>query len=202
MRDDIHPGGTKQVVLREFLPQMNDNHFVYAASAFGKGGAALAHACAELGYKATLLMPRSTVEMPWLDEVRKLGTEIIETELMPIETLDDMAWEYARDHGGRHLILGFAMAGFFDLMVEYMQQLPMDPHEIWCPVVSGTMAEALETAFPDAALKPVSVVKNPGYNGAAEMFFAQEKLVRKAAIPPPYPSLPPNLFIISGVHSP
>ncbi len=195
VRDDIHPGGTKQVILRKLLPELDASHFVYAASAFGKGGAALAHACAEAGYKATLLMPRSTVEVEWVEAVQKLGTEIIWTDLLPIDRIDDMAWQYACEHEARHLILGFAMTRFFDLLVQYAQKLPINPHEIWCPVVSGTMASALETAFPNAALKAVSVVKNPGYRpqnnqAGTEMFFAQEKFVRRAASPPPFPSWP------------
>lgn len=190
VRDDIHPGGTKQVVLRALLPEMNATHFVYAASVFGKGGAALAYACAEAGYKATLFLPRSNTPVAWVDAVQKLGTEIIWTDLMPTERLDDMAWQYACEHDVRHMILGFATQRFAELMTQYVQNLDMKPHEIWCPVVSGTMASVLEDAFPDAALKPVSVVKAPGYSGAAQMFFAQEKYIRQAASPPPYPSWP------------
>lgn len=193
MRDDVHAGGTKQVILRALLPELNATHFVYAASPFGKGGAALAFACAAAGYKATLFMPRSTVQMAWVEDAQKSGAEIIWTDLLPIDQLDDMAWEYARDNDAHHMVLGFATERFSELLIEYARHLPMAPHEIWCPVVSGTMAAALETAFPEAEIKAVSVVKNPGYRpqrDKAEIFYAQEKFVRQAASPPPYPSWP------------
>lgn len=177
-------------MLREYLPELGQKHFVYAASVFGKGGAALAYACAELGFKCTLLMPRPTIQLAWVDDVQKLGTEIVWTDLMPIDQLELMAWDYARDNNARHLVAGFTSDRFSELMVAYMRRLPFQPMEIWCPVVSGTMALALEQAFPNAELNVVSVVKNPGYVGKATVFYAPEKFIRNVAIPPPFPSWP------------
>lgn len=198
VRDDIHPGGTKQVILRQWLPELRQEHghthFVYAASAFGKGGAALAFACAELGYKATLFMPRPSpklsADIVWIDAVQKTGAEIIFTDPMPHEKLDGMALRYARKIDARYLVPGFPYPAFQETLMAYARSLPMVPTEIWCPVVSGSLAYALEAAFPEAALKPVSVVQTPGYEGDAELLFAQEKFIRRVAVSPPYPSWP------------
>lgn len=190
VRDDRYPGGTKQVILSRWLPELGERHFVYAASGFGKGGAALAFACAGLGYRATLFLPHSTQEIPWLEAVEKTGATIIRTPLMPLEKLDRMARAYAREHGARCLVPGFSAPRFCDLLIAYARLLPVEPQEIWCPVVSGTLAMTLEEAFPDAEIKPVSVVRNPDYMGRGTLLFAQEKFNRRVAVPPPYPSWP------------
>jgi len=190
VRDDLVPGGTKQIVLRELLPELNEKHFVYTASIFGKGGAALAYACAELGYKCTLFMAKSNISVAWTEDVKKLGTKIIWTDLMPVTEIEPMAWQYAEMNNAFCLPLGFSSEQFAQHLADYARKLPFEPVELWCPIVSGTMAHALESAFPNTKLKGVSVVKNHDYRGFGEVFFAPEKFVRGAAIPPPYPSWP------------
>jgi hypothetical protein len=190
VRDDLVPGGTKQIVLRELLPELNETHFVYVASVFGKGGAALAYACAELGFKCTLFISRSNIIVPWVEDVKKLGTKIIWQDLMPVTEIEPKAWNYATQQDAFCLPLGFASEQFERILMEYARKLPFEPKEIWCPIVSGTMAHGLEQAFPDAKIKGVSVVKNHDYKGFGEVFFAPEKFVRGAAIPPPYPAWP------------
>lgn len=188
VRDDVVPGGTKQIVLRKVLPELNETHFVYTASVFGKGGPALAFACAELGFKCTLFIAKSTVTVPWIEEVKALGTRLIWTDLMPVVEIEQMAWQYALQNDAFCLPLGFSSEQFHTHLVEYARLLPFKPTEIWCPIVSGTMAHGLESAFPDAKLNGVSVVKHHEYRGFGEVYRAPEKFVRGAAIAPPYPS--------------
>lgn len=190
MRDDLLPGGTKQIVLRQWLPEFDTGHFVYTASAYGKGGAALAYACHELGHRCTLFMAQTPADAkaPWIDDVLKLGTHIHWTEKLPVSSIEPQAMDYAFRNGAHYLSLGFARQRFHDLLVEYMQKLPIQPPEIWCPIVSGTMATALERAFPSIPLHGVSVVKHHGYFGAGKVHFAAEKYTRQAASPPSYPS--------------
>lgn len=188
VREDLVPGGTKQIVLREYLPELKNRHFVYAASTYGKGGAAVAYACAELGFEATLFMAPGNTPVKWVEEVEKLGIKIHWTRLQQIADIDDIARGFAFENEAAHLPLGFMDKRFTELMAQYASGLPFQPNEIWCPVVSGTMASALEIAFPDAAIKGVSVVKHPGYQGRGELLYAEEKFVRNAASPPPYPS--------------
>jgi hypothetical protein len=190
VRDDLHPGGTKQIILRQWLPEFEQTHFVYVASVYGKGGAALAYACAELGFRCTLLIAQSNFVPDWIAAVEKLGTEIIWTEQMPVTKIEPLAWEYVYEQDAQYLSLGFAQERFKELLIDYARSLPFAPQEIWCPIVSGTMATALEQAFPEAALKGVAVVKHHEYAGEAQIYSAAEKFVRGAAIPPPYPSWP------------
>ena len=190
VRDDLVPGGTKQIVLRKMLPDLNETHFVYTASVFGKGGAALAFACAELGYKCTLFIAKSNFQPDWLEEVKKTDTRIIWTDALPVVEIETMAWQYALQNEAFCLPLGFSSEQFHTALVEYAHKLPFQPKEIWCPIVSGTMAHALESAFPHAAFKGVSVVKHHDYKGFGEIFQAPEKFARGAAIPPPYPAWP------------
>jgi len=186
----MYPGGTKQIILRQWLPEFEQTHFVYVASTYGKGGLALAHACAELGLKCTLFIARSGFLPEWLHDLKKLGTQLIWTEQMPVTQIEPLAWEYSLKNEAQYLSLGFAQERFKELLIGYARTLDFVPQEIWCPIVSGTMASALEQAFPDAALKGVSVVKHHDDAGKGEVYFAPEKFVRGAAIPPPYPSWP------------
>ncbi|MDB5477688.1 MAG: hypothetical protein JWM96_183 [Alphaproteobacteria bacterium] len=188
VRDDMIPGGTKQIPLRHWLPELDAAHFVYAASIFGKGGAALAYACAELGFKATLFIARTDKNVPWVTEVQKIGATIIWTDFMTVDRIEELAWDHAMETGATYLPLGFATAAFAQHLGNYARKLPFEPAEIWCPVVSGTMAGALEEAFPNAAIKGVAVVKHHNYQGKGQVYNALEKFVRGAAIPPPFPS--------------
>lgn len=190
VRDDLVHGGTKQIVLREMLPGLQEKHFVYSASVYGKGGAALAFACAELGYQCTLFIAKSNFKPDWIDAVKALGARLIWTDAIPVAEIEVMAWQYAVENDALCLPLGFDCEQFHTGLINYAQRLPFEPKELWCPIVSGTMAHALESAFPNAALKGVSVVKNHDYKGHGTVFDAQEKFVRGAAIPPPYPAWP------------
>lgn len=190
VRDDLVPGGTKQIILQQWLPEFAQDHFVYVASTYGKGGPALAYACAALGFKCTLFIARSNFLPEWLNDLKNLGTHIVWTEQLPVAQIEPMAWEYAHKHNAQYLIAGFAQQRFHQLLIDYARQIDPAPKEIWCPVITGTMATALEQAFPDAAMKCVSVVKHHDYHGRGEVFFAPEKFIRGAAIPPPYPSWP------------
>lgn len=188
VRDDLYPGGTKQIVLQNALPELNAKHFVYVASVFGKGGAALAHACAALGYKATLIMSEHK-EMPsWVEEASAVGAEILLSPPRPVTIIEPHAREYAHDEGAYYIEQGFAFSEFVNHLAAYAKKLPMNPAEIWCPVVSGTLAQGLEIAFPKAAMNCVAVVKHHDYDGRGTVYEAPEKFVRGAAIPPPYPS--------------
>lgn len=190
VRDDLIPGGTKQIVLRNMLPELEETHFVYTASVYGKGGPALAFACAELGYKCTLFIAKSTFKPDWIEAVKAIGTRLIWTDAIPVTEIEPMAWQYALQNDAFCLPLGFSSEQFHTHLIAYAQKLPFQPKEIWCPVVSGTMAHALESAFPDAVLNGVAVVKNHDYRGFGQIHSAPEKFTRGAAIPPPYPSWP------------
>lgn len=190
VRDDLHPGGTKQIVLRNLLPELNAKHFVYVASAFGKGGAALAYTCAELGFDCTLFMARASIQPDWIADVQSKGTKIIWQDLSPVTKIEPKAHNHALQSDAQYMPLGFDTARFYEILRDYAQTLPFAPQEIWCPIVSGTMARGLEFAFPDAAIKGVSVVKHHDYTGFGQVFHAPEKFIRGAAIPPPYPSWP------------
>lgn len=188
VRDDLIPGGTKQVVLRAMLPELQDKHFVYTASVYGKGGAALAFACAELGYQCTLFMAKSAFQPAWLEAVKQTGARIIWTDAIPVTEIEPMAWQFALQNDALCLPLGFDSEQFHTHLMAYAQRLPFQPKELWAPIVSGTMAHALESAFPDAAFKGVSVVKNHDYHGFGQVYQAPEKYARGAAIPPSYPA--------------
>lgn len=107
---------------------------------------------------------------------------------MPVKKIDPVAYEQADENDAYYLPLGFDDPKFREMLKDYVQTLPMKPNEIWCPIVSGTLATALEEAFPDAKIKGVSVVKHHDYKGFGDVVFAPEKFVRTVAVPPPYPS--------------
>ncbi len=188
VRDDKIPGGTKQIILQSCLPDFGAKHFVYVASAFGKGGPALAFACAALGFKATLFLARGKTNPVWLDAVEKSGASIVWVDPTRVVKMEPWAEDYAYAHDAVYLPLGFAYNDFSHRLEEYAKKLPLDPAEIWCPIVSGTLASALEFAFPKAKLNGVTVVKHHDYKGKATLYDAPEKFVKGAAIPPSYPS--------------
>ena len=55
VRDDLLPGGTKRRGLTELLNALGADEYIYPSTAQGYGPVALAHACRDLGKKATLI---------------------------------------------------------------------------------------------------------------------------------------------------
>lgn len=180
VRDDLVAGGTKRRGLDLLLPEIPDHAIAYAGTIFGHGALALAHACEAIGKQAHLYLSCNDDNHPMIARIRKTNAIIERCEALPVEQL------YAEIKGGHVFPLGFDAPEFHEAMSQALRQITLPDHsEIWCCAVSGTMAKALQAAFPQTRLRTVAVTKSTDGE-----FHAPEKYHQSAVSPPPYPSCP------------
>lgn len=179
-RDDLIAGGTKRRALDLLIPNMVATDIAYAGTIFGHGALALSLACEAAGKQAHLYLSCNDPTHPMIARIKQTNAVIERCEPLPVEQLFDAA------QGDYVFPLGFDAPDFHDAMAVALKSIELPPHsEIWCCAVSGTMATALKTAFPDTVLRIVAVAKS-----AAGEFYAPEKYHQPAQVPPPYPSCP------------
>ena len=180
------PGGTKRRALGRLLPTISQTDLTYAGTIFGHGALALALACADHRKTAHLFLSCNDEDHPMLAQLRDAGAKIHCASPVPIAELNMQAATWADQNGAHHFSLAFDGPAFHNAMIGCLQSLDIAAYsEIWCVSVSGTFARALHAAFPDSALKTVSVVA-----GGISDFYAPEKYHRPALSPPPYPACP------------
>ncbi len=187
LRDDLLSGGTKRRALGRLLPTIPQTDFTYAGTIFGHGALALALACADHGKTAHLFLSCNDADDAMLARLRDAGAQIHCASPVPIAELNLEAATWAARNNAHHFPPAFDCPAFHDAMVECLQSsLDVTAYpEIWCVSVSGTFTRALQFAFPDTALKTVTVVA-----GGNADFQASEKYHRPALSPPPYPACP------------
>jgi len=180
LRDDLIAGGTKRRALDILLQGLTEKDVSYAGTIFGYGALALAHACEAAGKTAHLYLSCNNLGHPMLEHIRATGAVIERCEALPVEQLH-------REIAGEYIFpLGFDTPEFHTVMVDALRQLDISPYsEIWCPVVSGTLAKGLAAAFPGTPIKTVGMAKSTQAD-----FYAPEKYHRPVAQPPPYPACP------------
>lgn len=72
-------------------------------------------------------------------------------------------------------------------VAELARPLPVTPREVWTVAGSGTLARALQRAWPGASFHAVRIGAAPDV-GAATVHVAPERFERDAKAPPPFPS--------------
>ncbi|MDY0028760.1 MAG: hypothetical protein RBR86_02330 [Pseudobdellovibrionaceae bacterium] len=189
LRGDKIRGGLKKLALLKYLPTLNHNHFAYAGTVFGSGGWALATACEELGYKCTLYIAKSKHTPDWISDLNPKSCTLIWVDPKPVEHIKS---EITLAHPDLYMMpLGFDDPSFIESMAKILKDLlPEQPPQIWISALSGTLARAACSAFPDTEIIAVSPVKHVGDCGHAEITFSPEKFHQKATTLPPYPACP------------
>ena len=189
LRGDMIKGGLKKIALLRYLPTLNQNHFAYAGTIYGSGGWAVAEACQELGFKSTAFIARSKHIPRWINDIKKTGTTLYWCDPLPVDHIHQNITDQYPDLC--NLPLGFDTPDFIQIMANVLRGLcPTPPPEIWLPSLSGVLARAACTAFPDTRIHAVSAAKHHGDCGRATLHYAPEKFHQPARNPPPYPACP------------
>lgn len=187
LRDDLIPGGTKRRALDILLKDFEENSIGYAGTIFGHGALALALSCQSLGKRAHLFLSCNDDKHPMLAILAKTNAKIVICAPRPIEELVEEAGNWEMAVGDAYVFPpGFRSGAFHSALTQALRDLSLPPYsEIWCSAVSGVLAGALKSAFPNTAIKIVSTVKSTDGD-----FHAPEKYHQAAQSPPPYPSCP------------
>lgn len=185
VRDDLILGGTKRRVIDRLL--IGAEEFVYASPAYGYAQVALAHACRDLGLRATIFTAQRRTWHPRTVEAMAAGARVVGVPYGYLSNVRTKARAYAEATGARLLPFGFDDPAFVSALADVARTLPLVPAEVWCVAGSGTLCRALQCAWPDSAVHAVRVGQPPKI-GAARMHTAPEPFERDAVERPPFPS--------------
>lgn len=185
VRDDLIPGGTKRRVIDCLLT--GGNEFVYASPAYGYAQIALAHACREAGYSATIFTAKRSELHPRTREAKAAGAKIVMIPVGYLSNVQSKARAYCNEAGATLLPFGLDVPEFITSLAEIAKALPIAPREVWTVAGSGVLSRTLQLAWADADFYAVQVGKEPNV-GRAHKLQAPEKFEVNARTFPPFPS--------------
>ena len=185
VRDDLIPGGTKRRVVDRLIA--GSAEVVYASPAYGYAQVALAHAGRATGTRVTIFTAARREWHPRTREAVAAGARVVGVPFGYLSNVQAKAKAYAAQTGALLLPFGFDTPAFVAALADVARSLPVSLAEVWCVAGSGTMARALQAAWPAARCYAVQVGKPPNA-GRATVVKAPEPFERDAAEPPPFPS--------------
>ena len=185
LRDDMIPGGTKRRVIDYLLRGATE--FVYASPAYGYAQVALALACREAGYKATIFTAKRGTPHDRTLEAMRAEANVVMIPYGYLSNVQSKAKRYAEERGARLLPFGFDTPEFGERLTALAKSLPICPSEVWSVAGSGTLTRALQAAWPSARFYAIRVGANAD-TGVAHAYQATEPFERNARRPPPFPS--------------
>jgi len=185
VRDDLVPGGSKRRVIDRLL--VSGTEFVYASPAYGYAQIALAHACRDLGLRATVFTAKRTRMHDRTAEAARAGARIIMVPTGYMTNVRAKARAYCDATGAELLPFGLDVPEFLEGFAAVAAGLELQPTEVWTVAGSGTLSRALQAAWPAAVFHAVRVGAEPRA-GRATVHVAPERFEDDAREPPPFPS--------------
>lgn len=186
-RDDLLPGGTKSRYLSVLFEECST--VVYASPCQGAAQIALALKGADLGKRVVIFTPERRELHANTQLAMKHGAEIKQVRGM-WNVVSARAREFAAV-GNRTLApFGLRLPEAIACLREACSAIFDRYDEIWCAAGSGTLAEALGGAFPEARIFAVSVGHKiaPGEAGRARVLVYDRPFPRPARVVPPFAS--------------
>lgn len=187
VRDDLLQAGTKQLALLKVLPSYGAKEFVYTSPVYGYAQVALAFACRELGYAATIFCAERKSLHPLTARAAAYGARIVQVPVGRLSLLKCRAREYCLQTGARLFPMGFDLPEIRAVFVERAKSVDFAPKEVWCAAGSGCLSKSLQEAWPDARHFAIRIGFEPSIGGAT-CLTAPEKFQDPAKILPPFPS--------------
>lgn len=185
VRDDEVPGGTKRRVLPGLLTRGRE--YVYASPAYGYAQVALAHACYEVGGRATVFTAQRREPHARTAEAVQAGAKVVPVPHGYLNVVQAAARRYCEQRGAELLPFGLDDPRFVELLADVARQVKVRPKQVWTVAGSGTLTRALQLAWPKADFRAVRVGRPPDA-GRAFLYDAPEKFEQDARDPPPFPS--------------
>jgi hypothetical protein len=180
VRDDLIAGGTKRRAIPLLLTGADE--FVYASPVYGYAQVALAHACTELGKRATIFTAKRSALHP-----RTAEAKIVMVAYGYLSNVQSKARAYCEATGAALLPFGLDTPVMRDGIAEIAAGLDVDPAQVITVAGSGTLTRALQMAWAGAEFIAVQVGRSPDI-GRARLLVAPEKFEDDARQRPPFPS--------------
>jgi hypothetical protein len=185
VRDDLIEGGTKRRILPALLTGARE--FVYASPVYGYAQIALAHACREAGYQATVFVAKRNELHPRTREAVKAGAKVVQVPYGYLSNVQAKARDYAASAGAKLLPFGLDVPEMTTGIQSLAKGLGVEPQEVWTVAGSGTLSRALQCVWPQARFYAVRV--GAEFDGKrATVLNAPEKFEQDAKQLPPFRS--------------
>ena len=185
VRDDLHPGGTKARVIPSMLEPGRE--YCYATPAFGCAQIALALSAKERGARATIFCAKRKEPHARTQRAIEAGARLIEVPNGYMTVVAARARAYCAQSGAELLPFGLDCRAMQEGIAELARALKLKPLEVWSCAGSGTLSRALQSAWPEARFRAVSIGARAN-TGRAVQLKAPEKFEQSAQEAPPFPS--------------
>jgi len=191
VRDDLYQGGTKRRALKRIADNFIEDEWVYACDYYGYAGYALSLVAQEYNKRTTLFYPTPKNQTEVFKKTISLAcvNHIIVPDVYSQYNARTTAKKYAHRHNMRFFPMGFDFPEFQKSLAHVVASANIVAPEIWCIGASGTLARALQQAYPGTPVHVVSVgAKNADFTGIQNIYEAPEGYDKEVEIPPPFPS--------------
>lgn len=158
VRDDLLPGGTKSRIFRALMMSRAESEFVYASPGVGLAQVALAVAAYHTCRQATIFVAKRATYSHRTKQAADFGARIIEVSPGYLNVVQARARAYAEERGAYMVPFGGAGVGAAAI-TEAARGIAAAPKHVWCAAGSGTVARALQEAWPEASIHAVQVGK-------------------------------------------
>jgi len=197
VRDDVIEGGTKLRAAEALFASFKDvDEFVYGGgTAYGYAQIALAIACKKHGKKFTMYLAKRKKLHPYTQRAVDIGCNLIEVKMGMLSVTRARAREYAANTPRcAEVPIGLNTPEVIKAIAEDARRIKMTPREVWCASGSGTLARALQAAWPTATVHGVSVGhKLTDAEAGSTVVHRHSRKFEQPVLQeyaPPYPSVP------------
>jgi hypothetical protein len=171
LRDDLLPGGTKSILLKNILDVSYDE-YVYASPVYGAAQLALASYCKSIGKRATIFCAKRKKLHSNTQRCLDLGANVIEIPYGYLHVVQFHAKNYCETTGAMLLPFGLDTEKSKELIASrtknVISKLGYEPDEIWCALGSGVLMEGIIRGTTKSKIKAVQVGKE--YNIGIRQF--------------------------------
>lgn len=147
LRDDVLPGGTKSILLKEILPPAYEE-YIYASPVYGAFQVALTLFCQNAGKTAVIFCAKRKTEHQNTRLCREAGAKVIELPAGYLSVLEHHARKYEAEnkkaykiHFGAYYPESLKLIA--DRTKQVIRELGDEPDVIFCAIGSGTLVQGI-----------------------------------------------------------
>lgn len=194
LRDDLLNGGTKSILMPTLITNDFDE-YVYASPVYGGFQIALSAYCKSVNKKATIFCAKRKILHPNTLKCIEYGANIIEVPYGYLTVVEKHSRDYCEITGAKKLVFGANTEECKNIISnrvkDVINNLGVEPDEIWCAIGSGTLVESILNATTTAKVFGVQVGQE--YNLRPDRLTVltyHKQFDKKSNTISPFPSMP------------
>lgn len=197
IRDDLLPYGAKSRYCDKLISEIEQEEIVFGGSnSVGWGPVSMAYLCKKYNKKFTCFYAKRKEPNIYQQTVLDLGANIEWVNMGMLTVTLSRARKYTEESPETRLNIGLGLEHEINTacLVKVLDDLNLDPPEVWSVGSSGSLNRAMQIAFPNAEAFVVQTGHEMSEReiGRATRFvspYKYDKAVKKDELPP-FPSVP------------